>query len=79
MKTDFTAQRLSFDENIKSGSAVLKLYLTVFLGQHCVLPGTIPRPETSEEGGCGHHEQHSPNLQHQVTDDQEGVDEGSKT
>ena len=54
-------------------------FTLVILGQHCVLPGTIPRPETSEEGGCGHHEQHSPNLQHQVTDDQEGVDEGSKT
>ena len=36
----------------------------VILGQYCVLPGTLPRPQTSEEGGGGHHEQHPPYLQH---------------
>ena len=48
-------------------------------GQHSVLPWPLPRPQTSEEGGSGHHEQHPPYLQYQVLNDQEGVDEGSKT
>ena len=63
----------------RSGSVLVLFYTFMILGKHCVLPGTISRPETSEEGGGGHHEQHSPNLQHKVTDDQEGIDEGSQT
>ena len=49
------------------------------LGQHCLLSGTLPRPQTSEEGGGGHHEQYSPHLQYQVSDDQEGANERSQT
>ena len=62
-----------------SGSVLVLFYTLMILGKHCVLPGTLPRPQTSEEGGCRHHEQHSPNLQHKVSDDQERIDEGSQT
>ena len=61
----------------QSGSVLLECNTLVILGQYCVLPGPLPRPQASEEGGGGHHEQHPPHLQHQVLNDQEGVDEGS--